>query len=76
MGVESIQPRLLKEVASETAGPLIMIYNNSLTSTSLPTGGIPLQNVINFCCSIGRVPTVGGATTAKVEPHCNTFLTK
>ena len=40
-----------------------------ITSRSyLPLGGIPLQNVVNFCCPLGRVPTVRGATMAKAEP--------
>ena len=31
-------------------------------------GEIPLQNVVNFCCPLGSVPTVEGATKAKAEP--------
>ena len=37
-------------------------------------GGIPLQNVVNFCCPLGRAPTVEGATMAKAEPPMQHFL--
>jgi len=38
------------------------------------TGGIPLQNVLNFCCPQGRVPTVRKATMAKAEPPMQHFF--
>ena len=40
------------------------------------TGGIPLQNVVNSCCPLRRVPTMWGATTAKAKSTMQHFLTK
>ena len=35
---------------------------------------IPFQKVVNFCCPLGRVPAVGGATMAKAEPPMQHFF--
>ena len=52
---------------------LVETFHKQVVSSD---GGNPLQNVVNFCCPLGRVTSVVGATIAKSEPRCNIFSNK
>ena len=57
-------------VSNITIGEL-SLFNNYLISVC---GGIPIENVANFCWSLGRFPTVGaGPTRAEAEPPVNSL---
>jgi len=54
--VHSAFQEVLRALAAKFSSLAAVITSRSY----LPLGGIPLQNVVNFCCPLGRVPAVGG----------------